>query len=1043
MTQYTCENRGNCGFAGGKRKFTSADSPAICPGCGRSEYVRLVSSGFGSKWMSVGIIVLAVLAVYFFFPKPSSKPTTPARLLSNKEAEPVPPIGSESFGVVSKASQDDWADFREKQHFHNQMVAMTDMAADKTRTLIISEPPPNVVWDDLAKTLRPYAKGCAIKQHNVMFNGWVYDVVCTLKPAEHTELSELVANLHFQLFETVQDAHAVKLPVPPTPILGPSLDYQFSGGDLYRWLIEQNIPFQPLALSSPVALSDIMANKLRGVFVTPTEGLVLWVIDRGGLIDGEGANIRRFALEGDIILGAVADRDSLALVARKRVETTARLPPLRVETVKLLAGIQQSQIQQSYERNHFLAGKGTDEIDRAPILLSPELVDTELGSLLNITDQLLKGWSEAGQISYQEFPYPKPSQWPFGEQPASSVEDRKEFLFNWNTDGTSYAQTIGNYEFVLPQRTGSLSIIYGDVNNRPRAMEDKAYDYYAKIGDANIARVLQYSTIYQIFQHFHIAAVQPDISKRYDKFKLALNLSTEKTLRAIPSLAEDKQAPEKLRRFHPDSPEDRLDSVVNGDLAYATELGNLFNRNGFSMPDFVDALANPRDVKSTVEQGFISNANELQKKLPRGLIALANESAGTWESLESVDAKPRSRWIRTAYVVASSPADEMTGKLVYVIGGHNIDAPLTQMKASNQVMAGSISVERDNQNRLTVFYNDKDKGRLREISRLVGTRKQMDPTRIAGEVNKELAKTRTAPKPVMLAALSERTPAHADIPAFIKVAEIKPGMVRSYANENQLRVLAATKDIYHPTLSIEQMPDGTYQIMTTASREVISVTSVPGMTEALIINMLRGANLGSPVHVIVREIDPAKAQAIFAHVSDIIRRLPPDSAKAIVLASEGSDIGAAHLMLANYRIARNDIKIDPIITKRNVNDGPYKGSTELTINIELPPALTSKSSVLLNVFFYAKRFTQQTIDSITRKLNYILKNGKTEISPFDLMYDIKHELEQDFKDIGVDTIIFGAKYRSNKPPENYDIYISGQPKNPFWNAALVILQPNG
>ena len=57
MAQYTCGNRGQCGFANGGRRFTWSDStPPVCPGCGRGEYISLASdagmASLGIKWIA-------------------------------------------------------------------------------------------------------------------------------------------------------------------------------------------------------------------------------------------------------------------------------------------------------------------------------------------------------------------------------------------------------------------------------------------------------------------------------------------------------------------------------------------------------------------------------------------------------------------------------------------------------------------------------------------------------------------------------------------------------------------------------------------------------------------------------------------------------------------------------------------------------------------------------------------------------------------------------------------------------------------------------
>ena len=82
--------------------------------------------------------------------------------------------------------------------------------------------------------------------------------------------------------------------------------------------------------------------------------------------------------------------------------------PLRTESILTLASAHTADLGQSYERTRVFAGKlasgGDAGRDWAPIYLSDQLVDTEVGSLLNLTDQILKSWSQAGQVDYDNFP---------------------------------------------------------------------------------------------------------------------------------------------------------------------------------------------------------------------------------------------------------------------------------------------------------------------------------------------------------------------------------------------------------------------------------------------------------------------------------------------------------------------------------------------------------------------------------------------------------------------------------------------------------------
>ena len=63
----------------------------------------------------------------------------------------------------------------------------------------------------------------------------------------------------------------------------------------------------------------------------------------------------------------------------------------------------------------FLLAKLPGGKDYAPILLSDELWHTEYGNILNVTDQMLKSWSENGDVEYHTFTYPKPLDWAFND----------------------------------------------------------------------------------------------------------------------------------------------------------------------------------------------------------------------------------------------------------------------------------------------------------------------------------------------------------------------------------------------------------------------------------------------------------------------------------------------------------------------------------------------------------------------------------------------------------------------------------------------------
>src|SRR5205814_1232991 len=147
---------------------------------------------------------------------------------------------------------------------------------------------------------------------------------------------------------------------------------------------------------------------------------------------------RQFVADSDLIVGAIPGSTHVAIVARERQLTLDALPPLRTETILLLASVDEDELAQSYERNLFGAGKLETNDDWAPIYLSDALIDTEYGSLLNITDQLLKSWTNVGRVKYSTFVYPDPAAWPF-QRPLPELLGSRSLTYNWNTKGVGYA----------------------------------------------------------------------------------------------------------------------------------------------------------------------------------------------------------------------------------------------------------------------------------------------------------------------------------------------------------------------------------------------------------------------------------------------------------------------------------------------------------------------------------------------------------------------------------------------------------------------------
>ena len=216
-------------------------------------------------------------------------------------------------------------------------------------------------------------------------------------------------------------------------------------------------------------IQTLFKNDKGGVYFSKEPGFVAWVIPKKSDLDKYKQHIRQFTLDADLILGALADTATLVIIGRERESSLEELPPLQVETILLLASITEKELSQSLDVNDFLAGKMNNGRDWCPTYLSKELEHTEFGSLMTLTDILLKDWSEKGTIREYNYRYPHPSYYPFKE-PLFRMLGLNELVYNWNTANALFAIDMEPATIYTLNRTGSLPVSYFNSPNRGEAL---------------------------------------------------------------------------------------------------------------------------------------------------------------------------------------------------------------------------------------------------------------------------------------------------------------------------------------------------------------------------------------------------------------------------------------------------------------------------------------------------------------------------------------------------------------------------------------------
>jgi len=428
-----------------------------------------------------------------------------------------------------------WTAFRQIHPYPYQTIAVRQLP-DATRMVILSEPAPMMPLSDLIGSKR-------FKWY-IGTDGWVEDLVLKVRagsgtaPLDDPLLRDRIAVLHRALFGTNFGGEIEMLdgaPTVPPGHLSPNL--RVSPREVSSWLSDNSRLWHAVDGEDDEVFSwdSIREQSFVGAFASGDNTLIMLTFPtrllaaaraNNNALDSLRKPFREFAVASDDVIGGVWGNDGqTAILARVRTRPLEQLPPLRFETFNLLAKQSADELSQSYERNTIFAGKlqsGEYELkDWAPIYLSPSLIDTELGALLNITDQMLKSWSQAGAVEYLYFTYPKPKDFPFtmpkGTRPAALSDVLKKVygadsvLFNWNTAGSGVAVKPAEFSTLTTKQTGALPVTYGADGSSTKSgaksstddlfdYEEKAYKYFADMGDPNLGRVVQYTLLYQLFR---------------------------------------------------------------------------------------------------------------------------------------------------------------------------------------------------------------------------------------------------------------------------------------------------------------------------------------------------------------------------------------------------------------------------------------------------------------------------------------------------------------------------------------------------------------
>ncbi|HZU35256.1 MAG TPA: hypothetical protein VFA18_05090 [Gemmataceae bacterium] len=656
--------------------------------------------------------------------------------------------------------------FRQAYPFHLQTIAVSPPAAGM-QVLIISEPPPHVRLRDLRQLDAEVFKRVEIRSHGVGVGGFVKDVVAEFPTSRigQARFNRLLAGLGMRLFRT-----SYKLPVihlerlPGLARTNTNLNLTVSAAELREWLLgdKQPLALYPIGGQRTITACDIFKTSPKISFVANTAtsgagangsrgsvraGLVTWWVPTGKDLSAWQIEARQFTIDSDVLIGALIDPlEGVLFVGRARQAPMDEIPPLRFETLLLLSRIQRASLAQSYERQDPLAYPFSDGHDWAPAYLSDQLVDTELGSLLDIADQLLKRWSNNGEVTYEGFRFPDPKAWEFSQPLGIIALERTQassLTFNWNTAGIAYLVAGKSPQIFALTRTGALPTSYiperaesipneGAAQSAMRAYEDRGHTFFAKQSDPNLFRVAQYTAFYQIFQQagFYRHRSEPPPRKDYpERIKREL----------VRSYVQE------VRKTKANELKARVIQLIDAEIAWvrAKKLPAQKERSQtlsisiskFFVQGLVDearlAAIAATDAELSLAADYLADARAEHIRLtPAGIklartlapivqaVALSHSFHNDWNKRATDKAQQAEVWLHTPVIVVSRAAKTMAS----FSGGHNVDAVVTavQIQRDNSLSANQIRVERRAGGEVILRISDPARDIPNEVFRLIG-----------------------------------------------------------------------------------------------------------------------------------------------------------------------------------------------------------------------------------------------------------------------------------------------------------------------------------
>jgi hypothetical protein len=1008
-------------------------------------------------------------------------------------------LGSPVLGQ-SQSTDDTWKSFREAYPYHIQCVALTEPNADGLRVLIVAEPPPHVTLESLKAIDPLILQNPKVRRHEIGYDGWAADVIFVLPAMSRENLKTMLDRLNHQLYGTTYKATVVALPTRVNLVQKRNLDLRVPAGELGEWVLgdlahpktsrgwmnligliafgllsawnlrkiaksgknAKNLIMLAISCSALLLVwfggsvshdkkmlgfssvlggdkhtgREILESKISGVFLSDTPGVVLWSFSRKLPIDTNRIHAREFALDSDVLIGAVATQDQVVILGRERSLPVDVLPPLRTETIVQLASANTDELAQSYERTNLLAGKFDGQNDWAPIYLSRNLIDTEYGSLLNITDQILKSWSMHGFVRYINFKYPDPERYPFPTDLMRYAKTNR-VTFNWNTKGVGYTTKNNAYEVFALHRTGALPVDYLSADNSElQKDEEDGYTYFATLNDPNLVRVVQYAALYQIFRRFSVTTTQSaatESSGDSTESPDALRLPIAQIVATVGSMTDEQF--EEMRNAASNAKEDSAEllKTVEALKDFRDGIQDLDENGGpGALAKLVNAMADPREAMQRFRN--LSKAEQTDTETTiAALVQLSQESKRTLRYLSRANlaavkdayvselSRTNWTWIRTPTIVIS-----WLEKGVFegsVEGGHNLDAQITQFRFDPSLNPGEIHVIEENGQKV-ILHSAEDADKAPELVRFAARNEEKSSSDLETILKSKLPEVEVRER-TLDEALAFTTDARPAAARGYQPTGSDPSLgsmgwkpTQDVIPQRQSELLNTLKSPTSHSVIVSRQESGSYLVAHGSSTVVVESEDMPSAVDAAISCIKDESQGASDVKLYLAGFEPRQGKGFAKSVE---MNLTEGEFPKLTATIEGEPIEPEELS----RLLRKEYRLEEAkVTKLAVAD-----DKSVDVELTVPSKEVARPSLIVRLkLWFEEGFeaSAQVLDSIQT----IVESWKSSLSTATEKLDIflaRKKLIQDLKSVhpeitDVDVIysrerkdlFYGAKNRDSE-----------------------------